>query len=548
MRKLTVFWTIGLAVLLLGRALAVSPLEVATTVESVNFAPPAARSNPSPVIAEYDYDLGLTNIGIGNVPDDCLSEGEIWEFWVKAHNAGYEVVDCAEIVFTINGIEIGRVHVAGLYPSEVRKYLFAFLVEWQQCEPFIIDAHVDWAPDENPDNNDIEDEFAVAGEPDTLLQRDNGVVTGAFCFYRGNEYPDFCWGSKWPFEQGGVIKYWEVAYTNTQGIPGIHAEFYVFDADQNGDIIDNDDGGILNIELQFPEIYWLDYGWLCYPICLPVEPSDIYYFGWNTRHNSQVYWCIDEHEDYPDLNWMKDYYNWHPSGRGGDWLCRVGFEFGEFVSMDCENLTPIFCRGKDFYFKLSVDNQTGRSVSGPMIYSGYAGYDCDPGNVLIDLVRSKTYPPGITEAYYYFQVPNVAPPGQYSASISGTLAGSDLLCCMNTDIIQCSPFRAYDNTEWQLVEVNRPEGSLATVTALHQNYPNPFNAVTNIGYNLGEAGNVTLRVYDITGRLVSTLVDEHQGHGDQTVTWDASDVSSGVYFCKLQTGGFSYVKKMNLLR
>ncbi|KPJ58307.1 MAG: hypothetical protein AMJ46_14400, partial [Latescibacteria bacterium DG_63] len=104
------------------------------------------------------------------------------------------------------------------------------------------------------------------------------------------------------------------------------------------------------------------------------------------------------------------------------------------------------------------------------------------------------------------------------------------------------------NAGWQLVEVGRPEVALPKVTELHQNYPNPFNAVTNISYSLGEAGNVSLRVYDITGRLVATLVDEPQEAGEHTVTWDASGISSGVYFCKLKTGHFGCVKKLNLLK
>jgi hypothetical protein len=219
-----------------------------------------------------------------------------------------------------------------------------------------------------------------------------------------------------------------------------------------------------------------------------------------------------------------------------------------WVGMVCENLTPVFCRGKDFYFKLTVDNQTRGYVSGVMTFSGYAGYYCDPGNVLIDLVRSKTYPPGITETYYYFQVPNAALPGQYSTSISGTLAGWDLFCCMNVDIIQCSPFKVGDNTEWQLVEVNRPELSLPTVTELHQNYPNPFNATTLINYQLAAEGYVTLEVYNLIGEKLVTLVDEIQEAGYRSVTWDASKVSSGLYFCKLTAGDFTETRSMMLVK
>jgi len=85
------------------------------------------------------------------------------------------------------------------------------------------------------------------------------------------------------------------------------------------------------------------------------------------------------------------------------------------VSIGCENLTPIFCRGKNFYFKLTVTNNTGGNVSGTLNFTGYAGYDCDPGNVLATRSRTKTYGTGVTEQYYFLKVPDAAGPGQYSA-------------------------------------------------------------------------------------------------------------------------------------
>jgi hypothetical protein len=119
---------------------------------------------------------------------------------------------------------------------------------------------------------------------------------------------------------------------------------------------------------------------------------------------------------------------------------------------------------------------------------------------------------------------------------------------MNLDIIQCGPFRIGDNTEWSLHEVERPEVGLPTFTSLDQNYPNPFNATTNISFNLAEAGNVSLNVYDITGRLVTTLVDGQMDAGQHVVAWDGSNVSSGVYFYKLSTGDYTATKSMNLLK
>jgi len=312
MKKTALLISLAFSLFLVGNALALDVTEHTLTVKSSN--PPFSTvesTNPSPVVAQFAYDAALTNIGIHTIPDECIEYCETWEFWVKAYNNGSEVVECAEVIFTINGVEIGRVHVTALYPGETRKYLVSFHVDWQQCEPFIIDAHVDWPLDENPANDDIEDEFAVAGGPVELLIRDSGILYNGWTWPPGYEYPHYAHGSKWHFELGGMIKYWEIAYTNVAGRPGGHAELFVFEADANGDIIDDGTGGIMNMEFQFPEIYWPDYGYICYPICLPIQPSDTYYFVWCNRQDLPNYWCIDEEEDNPDWNWYKEAGVWY---------------------------------------------------------------------------------------------------------------------------------------------------------------------------------------------------------------------------------------------
>ncbi|MEE9271374.1 MAG: CHRD domain-containing protein [Candidatus Krumholzibacteria bacterium] len=98
-------------------------------------------------------------------------------------------------------------------------------------------------------------------------------------------------------------------------------------------------------------------------------------------------------------------------------------------------------------------------------------------------------------------------------------------------------------------------GPIPQATAsLTQNYPNPFNPNTTIRYALTEPGRVRLRIYDVQGRLVRTLVDEIGSPGPgQTVVWDGTNdsgqaVSSGIYFYRLTTTGFTATKKMVLLK
>jgi hypothetical protein len=82
---------------------------------------------------------------------------------------------------------------------------------------------------------------------------------------------------------------------------------------------------------------------------------------------------------------------------------------------------------------------------------------------------------------------------------------------------------------------------------LMQNYPNPFNPATRIPYSVRSLGFVSLKVYDVLGREVATLVNEAKSPGSYEVTWDASNVASGVYLYQLKVGGFVATKKFVLL-
>ena len=103
-----------------------------------------------------------------------------------------------------------------------------------------------------------------------------------------------------------------------------------------------------------------------------------------------------------------------------------------------------------------------------------------------------------------------------------------------------------------LTVISEPR-QLPTQFALDQNYPNPFNPTTNIGFAISDFGFVELKIYDISGRLVKTLVKENRGAGVYAVQWDATNdfgqrVASGIYLYKLQATDFVQVKKMILLK
>jgi hypothetical protein len=91
-------------------------------------------------------------------------------------------------------------------------------------------------------------------------------------------------------------------------------------------------------------------------------------------------------------------------------------------------------------------------------------------------------------------------------------------------------------------------GEVPNKFSLEQNYPNPFNPVTTIKYQLPKSGNVKLTIFDALGKIVKTLVNEDQPAGSYEMKFNASELSSGVYFYKIESGDFKDIKKMMLIK
>jgi len=96
--------------------------------------------------------------------------------------------------------------------------------------------------------------------------------------------------------------------------------------------------------------------------------------------------------------------------------------------------------------------------------------------------------------------------------------------------------------------VNESTSNTPEKYELFQNYPNPFNPTTTITYSLPKSSFVTLTIYDLLGREVTTLVNEEKHSGTYKVTWNAQNKPSGIYFYKITAGGYSKINKMILLK
>lgn len=122
----------------------------------------------------------------------------------------------------------------------------------------------------------------------------------------------------------------------------------------------------------------------------------------------------------------------------------------------------------------------------------------------------------------------------------------DTLCVVTNT--SPSPVRIPLSGDGKVTAIPKGSSALPKSFGISQNYPNPFNPTTRINYQLPVRSYVTLRVYDILGREVSTLVNKDETAGYKSVTFDGSRLPSGVYFYRIQGGSFTSVKKMLLVK
>ena len=107
---------------------------------------------------------------------------------------------------------------------------------------------------------------------------------------------------------------------------------------------------------------------------------------------------------------------------------------------------------------------------------------------------------------------------------------------------------AENETKYQITSVKPTDGTRPLHFALDQNYPNPFNPSTEIQYSLGSSAPVTLKIFNVLGEEVATLVNGPQNAGMHKVTFDASRLPSGVYMYQLRAGANSATRKMMLVK
>jgi len=186
---------------------------------------------------------------------------------------------------------------------------------------------------------------------------------------------------------------------------------------------------------------------------------------------------------------------------------------------------------------------------------GYTGYDIAIDNLANVYVIGQRYSNSDITTLKY----NTAGSFQWAIYYNGLSNSQDVPVAVGVDpngnvFSTGNSFDAlsgYDITIIKYVQtptsLDDEENSIASFS-LEQNYPNPFNPTTNIRYQVSSNTQVSLKVYDVLGNEVATLVNDYREAGSYEVNWNASNLSSGIYFYKLQSSSFVDTKKMILLR
>jgi hypothetical protein len=213
-----------------------------------------------------------------------------------------------------------------------------------------------------------------------------------------------------------------------------------------------------------------------------------------------------------------------------------------------------------YMFQDKTDWPGLQAVNNDSVDPGFASSLVTPAlDSLVKFVGLIGYPTGNTGGFHWYQLATNPDPTHILDQVPSGWAGwssgypvPENLRYSNTALQHAgTDGKALGDLNWfpeQLTAIHKTPNSLPGKFELSQNYPNPFNPSTIIAYSLPEKANVELKVYNVLGETIATLVNQQQLAGEYKVDFDAKSLSSGVYFYTLKVGNYLKTKKMILLK
>jgi len=269
--------------------------------------------------------------------------------------------------------------------------------------------------------------------------------------------------------------------------------------------------------------------------------NNVYVTGWNS--NSSVDILTIKYSPSGDTIWKAVY-----DGGGGD----IGYD------IEVDSLGFVYVAGvthSNDYVTLKYDR------NGNLLWSRVQPSELIPWNPTLKLDKYRnvymsyvSYRPGLYENYAVVKYNNDGVQqwiGEYNNGGVSINIQYDMALDKNANVFVTGKSGGSMATV-KFVQtptvINQASNNYPEEFKLEQNYPNPFNPTTNLEFGISELGFVSLKVYDVLGIEVATLVNEKKNAGSYTVQWNAADYPSGIYFYKLEAGNFSQTNKMLLIK
>jgi hypothetical protein len=214
--------------------------------------------------------------------------------------------------------------------------------------------------------------------------------------------------------------------------------------------------------------------------------------------------------------------------------------------------------------KMALNMHSSYSCKRYFVYHDAAGTSEDYTILEQQFINGvQSYFPEGFEDWDYFVSWTSGTPGQYPESWWWMNHGENVMALTYEDM-NCAAAGNYDSTAYALVlgiceylgldlSQIQNEAAMPNSYSLLQNYPNPFNPVTKLRYDLPENSHVNITIYDMLGRAVKTMVNQHQNAGHRSIIWDGTNdygntVSTGIYLYQIQSGAYTRTKKMVFLK